>query len=212
MERGPDDEPWMTGVYRKMKNLDALMDETAALHGHACPGQVLGVRMAVLGCAKVEVDEPTRSKDLIVYVEIDRCMTDAVQAVTGCKLGKRTLKFQDYGKVAATFVNTTSKTAFRVVARDDSRELVSQYAPDGMAKSEAQSYAYRVMPDEELFDVMQVSLEVPEQDLPGRPVSRIACESCGEGVNDRREVLQDGRKLCVACANGAYYSNIDRAS
>ena len=78
--------------------------------------------------------------------------------------------------------------------------------------SEAQSYAYRVMPDEELFDVMQVSLEVPEQDLPGRPVSRIACESCGEGVNDRREVLQDGRKLCVACANGAYYSNIDRAS
>jgi formylmethanofuran dehydrogenase subunit E len=187
------------------------MEETASLHGHACPGQVLGVRMAVLGCSMVEVDEPTRSKDLIVYVEIDRCVTDAVQAVTGCKLGKRTLKFQDYGKVAATFVNTTSQTAFRVVARDDSRELVPQYAPDSMAKGEAQSYAYRVMPDKELFDVMPVTLDVPEQDLPGRPVSRIACESCGEGVNDRREVVQDGRRLCVACANGAYYSRIDHA-
>jgi formylmethanofuran dehydrogenase subunit E len=192
-----------------MNDMDTLMEQTASLHGHVCPGQVLGVRMAVIGCARVGVDEPTRSKDLMVYVEIDRCMTDAVQAVTGCKLGKRTLKFQDYGKVAATFVNTTSQTAFRIVARDDSRELVSQYAPEGMAKSEAQAYAYRKMSDDELFEVMQVKLDVREQDLPGRPVSRIACESCGEGINDRREVLQNGRTLCAACANGAYYDIID---
>ncbi len=81
-----------------MRSLGDLLEESGALHGHLCPGQVLGVRMATLGCRQVGIEEPAASRNLIVYVEIDRCAADAIQAVTGCKLGKRTLKYRDYGK------------------------------------------------------------------------------------------------------------------
>ena len=118
-----------------MRPFEELLEESGKLHGHVCPGQILGVRMAMLGCTLVGVDEPTKSKSLIVYVEIDRCATDAIQAVTGCRLGKRTLKYLDYGKVAATFVNTTTGKAFRVVAREDSRDTVWKYAQTGFDKT-----------------------------------------------------------------------------
>ena len=192
-----------------MKPLGILLTESVLLHGHMCPGQVLGVRMAVLGCRLAGVEDPASTKDLFVYVEIDRCVTDAIQAVTGCKLGKRTLKYQDYGKVAATFVNVNAGIAFRVVARDDSREAASQYAPEGLSRKEAQTHAYRVMPDDKLFNIMEVRVEIPAHDLPGPPVSRVTCEACGEGVNDRREILAEGRTLCLACAYGAYYTTVD---
>ena len=111
-----------------MKAFEELLEESVAFHGHLCPGQVLGVRMALLGCSLVDVDNPTASKRLIVYVEIDRCATDAIQSVTGCKLGKRTLKYVDYGKMAATFLDTETGRAVRIVARDDSRERAWAYA------------------------------------------------------------------------------------
>ena len=192
-----------------MRPLEDLLEESGALHGHLCPGQVLGVRMAMLGCRLVGVQEPTRSKNLLVYVEIDRCATDAIQAVTGCKLGKRTLKYQDYGKVAATFLNTHTGEAVRVAAREDSRQAAWRYAPEGVDKKTAQFHAYRVMPDEELFTAMPVLIHVPDYDMPGHPVSRVIYESCGEGVNDRREVTRDGSDMCLACAYGAYYITMD---
>ena len=192
-----------------MLALEALIEKAVSLHGHGCPGQVLGVRMAVLGCSLVGVDDPAESKDLIVYVETDRCAVDAIQAATGCKLGKRTLKFVDYGKVAATFVNVTTGDAVRVVAREDAREAVGPYAPPGTGGHEAQIHAYKVMPDEKLFVVSPVRLEIAESDMPGCPISRVLCESCGEGVNDRREVVKEGRVLCIPCAYGAYYLPIE---
>ena len=109
--------------------LEELLQQANTLHRHLCPGQVLGVRLAMLGCRAVGIEEPTRSKSLLVWVEIDRCATDAVTVVTGCRLGKRTLKFLDYGKVAATFLNLDTSEAVRVVARDDSRDAVRNYAP-----------------------------------------------------------------------------------
>lgn len=189
--------------------LEELLQQANTLHRHLCPGQVLGVRLAMLGCRAVGIEEPTRSKSLLVWVEIDRCATDAVTVVTGCRLGKRTLKFLDYGKVAATFLNLETGDAARVVARDDSRDAVRNYAPPELDKKEAQAYAYKVMPDEELFTLTPVRVEVSDIDLPGRPLRRIACDVCGEGVNDGREVLRAGRTLCKPCAEGGYYSVLE---
>ncbi len=157
----------------------------------------------------VGIEEPAASRDLLVYVEIDRCAADAIQAVTGCKLGKRTLKYRDYGKLAATFVNVDAGEAFRVAAREDARDAAWRYAPEGVSKREAQLHAYQVMPAEELFAVRSVIVDVPAFDMPGHPLSRVICDVCGEGVNDRREVIQDGRTMCIPCAHGAYYVSVD---
>ncbi|MFQ6026301.1 MAG: FmdE family protein [Dehalococcoidia bacterium] len=170
-----------------------------------CPGQILGVRMALAGCREVDVDAPKTSKKLIVYVEIDRCATDAIQAVTGCKLGKRTLKYLDYGKMAASFLNTETGQAVRILARDGSRDQAWTYGPVGATKKDAQTEAYRKMSENELFVITPVRIQLPEQDRPGHPVSRVACCRCGEGINDRREVKLSDQVLCRACASGAYY-------
>lgn len=188
-----------------MKTLDELLHQSRAHHGHSCPGQILGIRMAMLGCSLIGVPEPLDSKSLIVYVEIDRCVTDAIQSATGCKLGKRTLKFLDYGKVAATFVNIQTGEAVRIVAREDSREAAWRYAPPGLDKKAAQAHAYRVMPDSELFIATPVEVSIPEADMPGPPLRRVTCYACGEGVSDGREVEREGVALCRACADGAYY-------
>src|SRR5574341_129572 len=121
-----------------MRPFADLLDETTKIHGHMCPGQVLGVRMAMAGCREVAIDEPRGSKKLIVYVEIDRCATDAIQAVTGCSLGKRSLKFLDYGKMAATFVNTETQKAVRVLARDEARSLAASYVDGAANRHEAE--------------------------------------------------------------------------
>jgi formylmethanofuran dehydrogenase subunit E len=192
-----------------MLSLEELLAESTRHHGHTCPGQVLGVRMAVLGCQQVGIADPRHSKNLLVYVEIDRCMTDAIQSVTGCRLGKRTLKYVDYGKVAATFLNTATSQAVRVLARDDSRERSRCYDPPSADKKEAQLYAYQVMPDTELFAITPVHLSLPQEDLPGKPLSRVTCQGCGEGINDRREVEQGGKTLCRACAFGSYYQPLE---
>ena len=161
------------------------------------------------GCRAVDALDPKGSKKLIVYVEIDRCATDAIQSVTGCKLGRRTLKYVDYGKVAATFLNTEPSRSVRVVARDDSREKVSGYAPEIANKSEAQLQAYMVMPMEELFTFQEVQVTLSEEDVPGRPKKRVFCQQCGEGINDKREVDLNGKILCRPCAHGGYYRPVE---
>lgn len=192
-----------------MVSFEKLLEESGRLHGHLCPGQVLGVRLALLGCRLVGIVEPTRSRRLIVWVEIDRCATDAIQAVTGCKLGNRTLKYLDFGKVAATFSNMDTGEAVRVVAREDSRDAVWKYASPDLSKKEAQLRAYKIMPDEELFTATPVKIEVSEMDMPGHPLHRVICEECGEGVNDGREIVLRDKALCRACAGGAYYQVLE---
>lgn len=189
-----------------MQELEKLLEAAAAVHGHLCPGQVLGVRMAMAGCRALGIEEPGSDKRLLVYVEIDRCAADAISAVTGCRLGKRTLKHVDYGKLAATFVDTFTGRAVRVAVLEEARERAPAYAPHVTGDRHAvQTAAYRVMPDEELLSVQEVRLVVPEEDLPGPPISRVPCELCGEVINDRREVRVNGQVLCRACAEGAYY-------
>jgi formylmethanofuran dehydrogenase subunit E len=194
-----------------MQTLDELLEECGRLHGHMCAGQLLGARMSLVGCRAVGIEDPRGAdrKKLVVWVEIDRCMADAVSASTGVRLGKRSLKYFDYGKVAATFLNTETGEAVRVVALEESRRLADERHPEIESKKERQFVSYREAADEELFKVERVSVDYGEMDAPGRPRSRVTCERCGEGVNDGREVRTGaGATLCRPCATGSYYKRL----
>ena len=190
-----------------MRSFEELLQESSATHGHRCAGQVLGVRMAMVGCREVEIDEPKGCKKLIVYVEMDRCATDAIQAVTGCSLGKRTLKFLDYGKMAATFFNMETRKAMRVLAKDNARELAPLYGEDGANSRDTQRKAYAVMPEELLFSIQPAAIDIPEEDLPGFRSSRVTCKQCGEGINLRREVRIEKHTYCIPCAREIFPSS-----
>ncbi len=183
------------------------MEESVRIHGHLCPGQVLGVRLSMLGLELIGITDPkgAQKKEFMVFVEIDRCATDAIQSVTGCSLGKRSLRWMDYGIMAATFVNLKTGKAFRVVAREESRELASRYFPEIEDKYRRQLEAYKVMTDEELFQVQEVKVEIPESDMPGRPMRRVQCQICGDWVQDCRDVEKEGKIMCKPCAYGGYY-------
>ncbi len=189
-------------------SFESLLDESVKTHGHLCPGQVLGVRMSMLGLKKIGIDEPKGKdrKNLIVFVEIDRCATDAIQSVTGCSLGHRTMKFMDYGKMAATFANLKTGKAKRIVAREDARDKAKEYFPHIKDKYEAQTEAYKIMPDEELFEIMEVTVNIRPEDMPGRPIKRVMCNTCKEYVQDLRETVKDGKIICKPCAEGGYYT------
>ena len=189
------------------RDFEQLLDESVKIHGHLCAGQVLGVRMSMLGLRETGIHDPKGGdrKNIMVFVEMDRCATDAVQSVTGCSLGKRTMKFMDFGKMAASFLNLKTGNAVRVVAREDSRHRAKDRFPEIENKYAGQLEAYKIMSDEELFDVMEVVIHVAPADLPGRPLHRVQCDSCGEYVQDKRDITKDGKLLCKACAQGAYY-------
>ena len=190
------------------KSFTTLLDGCMANNGHSCPGQVLGVRMAVLGLQLVGIRDPKGRdrKSILVIVEQDRCATDAIQYVTGCSVGKRTLRLLDYGKMAATFVNLRSNTAVRIYAREESREQARAYFPDITDKYTAQAMAYRIMSDDELFTVMEVTLRLPDGGRPVKTSARVVCECCGEHVEDEKQVVKEGRMLCRSCSEGLYYA------
>jgi len=192
-----------------MKTLEELLALAAQSHGHMCPGQVLGVRMAMLGLKELRIDDPVKHhKRLLTFVEIDRCATDAVSLVTGCRLGKRSLKFVDYGKVAATFLDLETNRAVRIAARDDSRVKAREMFPKLTDQRQQQLEAYKVMDDAELFTLRWVRVKLRSDDLPGHPRTRVACAQCGEGINDGRERLVGDRVLCRNCAGESYYERV----
>jgi len=189
-------------------NFETLLQESAKVHGHLCPGQVLGVRMSLLGMRKVGIQDP-RSRDrknLLVFVELDRCATDAIQSVTGCSLGRRTMKFMDYGKMAATFVNLRTGKAVRVSGKVEAREKAKGINNGGKHKYAEQVAAYKIMSEDELFDTMEVDVQLRPEDMPGRPLKRIRCDICKEDIQDMREVRKEGKVLCRSCAGGGYYT------
>jgi formylmethanofuran dehydrogenase subunit E len=189
--------------------LDSYLREAKQAHGHLCAGQVLGVRLAMLGLQKLGIADPRGNKEdrkrLVTFVEIDRCATDAVAVVTGCRLGKRALKFRDWGKVAATFVDVETGRAVRVAAKESSKALARQMHPEIGDKNQQQMLAYCEMSDDDLFTMQWVKVELPPEEMPGYKGDRIVCDSCGEGINFRREVYRDGKVLCRACAGERYY-------
>ena len=191
-----------------MDSFDDLLEISTKIHGHICAGQVIGVRMSMLGLERISIDDPKGAdrKKLYVLVEIDRCATDAIQSVTGCSLGKRSMRWMDFGIMAATFVNLETGKAVRITAREESRELSKKYYPALANKYQQQLEAYKIMPEEELFSFQDVKADIPECDMPGRPLRRVQCDECGDYVQDCREVEQDDKILCRACAGQRYYT------
>jgi formylmethanofuran dehydrogenase subunit E len=193
-----------------MKSLAEYEVLAAQAHGHLCAGQILGLRMALYGMRLLGLEDPAGRdrKRLITFVEIDRCVTDAIPVVTGCRLGKRALKFRDFGKVAATFCDLQEDRAVRVAARESARERARALHPEIESKNQQQMQAYRAMDDAELFDVAWVRVNIAPEDLPGYKAARAVCAQCGEAISFRRETVCDTRTLCRACAGERYYTTL----
>jgi formylmethanofuran dehydrogenase subunit E len=191
-----------------VKSLDEYLDLAAVAHGHLCAGQVLGVRLAMLGLRELGITDPiAERKRIVTYVEIDRCITDAIALVANCRLGKRALKFRDWGKVAATFVDLQTGRAIRIAAKESSKQAAREMFPE-LPKDAGQQKAYAALSDDTLFDKKWVRVEVQPEDLPGFKGPRVVCAECGEGINFKREVLQNGRTLCRFCAGEQYYAHL----
>jgi formylmethanofuran dehydrogenase subunit E len=188
-----------------VKSLPEYLEQAAHTHGHLCAGQVLGVRLAMLGLRELGIEDPiAERKRIVTYVEIDRCVTDAVALVANCRLGKRALKFRDWGKVAATFVDLKTGRAVRIAARESSKQAASEMFPE-LEKDAGQQKAYAQLSDDVLFDKKWVKVAVKPEDLPGFKAPRVVCAECGEGINFKREVAKDGRTICRSCAGERYF-------
>jgi len=208
--------------------LDELLLEAERAHGHLCAGQVLGVRMAMLGLRLIDLPDPRSDRDarkrLVTFVEIDRCATDAIAVVTACRLGKRALKFRDWGKMAATFVDLgagaalrppqpdfSGSRAVRIAALESSKTRAADLYPQ-LHKNEAQMRAYRELPDDELFSTQWVRVPLAASEMPGFKAGRVSCAKCGEGISFAREIVTaDGHILCQPCADAAmqYWHAVD---
>jgi formylmethanofuran dehydrogenase subunit E len=196
-----------------MQDFETLLKNSAGVHGHLCPGQIVGVRMAMLGCELIGLNNPRQLpqiKKIIVYVEIDRCATDAIAYVTGVKLGRRSLKFIDNGIMAATFINLETNRAFRIRSTEKSRELVTEYAPEIKDKHLRQVKAYKRMPADLLFKIQAVDVKIPIHNMPGPTRFKTICQNCGTAVRDKKEVYQNEEILCRSCAFGAYYRILEK--
>jgi formylmethanofuran dehydrogenase subunit E len=191
-----------------MKTLSEYLELAAVAHGHLCAGQVLGVRLAMLGLRELGIDDPiAERKRIVTFVEIDRCVTDAVALVANCRLGKRALKFRDWGKVAATFCDLRTGRAVRIAAKESSKQIAKEKFP-GLPKEEGQQKAYAELSEEVLFSKEWVKVEIGPEELPGFKGPRVVCAECSEGINFKREVVVGGRTLCRSCAGEKYYCSL----
>jgi formylmethanofuran dehydrogenase subunit E len=195
-------------MLRSFEEYTALAERA---HGHICAGQILGLRLALHGLELLGFDDPTgvHRKRLVTFVEIDRCATDAISVVTGCRLGKRSLKFRDFGKVAATFADLQENRAVRVAALETSKQRARELFPEIPDKNQQQMRAYREMPASELFSHQWVRVTVGPEELPGYKAPRAACAECGEGINFGRIAVRDGVSLCRSCAGERYWEPMD---
>lgn len=183
-----------------MRDFEFYLKKAGDAHGHACIGIALGTRITMAAMQALGLDPDVRNKNLIVYAEIDRCMTDAVQTITGCSLGHRSLKYVDYGRFAATYVNTDTGKAVRAT-------VMAHFSNESTVEETIKKISR--IPDSELVTLQEVKMTIPEMDLPGSPRQKVVCAACGERVVDGREVLRNERVLCRGCADGNYYSGIN---
>lgn len=193
-----------------MKPFDELLRDSATRHRRLCPRQVLGARVGMLAASLLTLDLPQPDKRLLAFVETDGCFVDGVSAATGCYVGRRTLRVEDFGKTAATFFDTRAERAVRIAPRLDVRELAREYAPEARNRWEAQLFGYQTMPDEDLLDFKWVTMRINIPALIGQAGARVNCDSCGEEILNQREVLWESKILCRACAGQAYYVEVER--
>lgn len=195
-----------------MSELDVFLKASASRHSHLCPRQVLGVRAAMIAGRILGLDVPRRDKRLLVITETDGCFTDGLRVVTGVSVGHRTLRVEDYGKIAATFIDVKKECAIRVAPRVNVRDRAWDYTPDETRRYFSQLRAYQIMPPDELFKIHQVSLTTPLEEIISRAGVRTNCDACGEEIINQREVEQDGRTLCRSCSGQSYYVFVEEAN
>jgi formylmethanofuran dehydrogenase subunit E len=186
--------------------IQSFLDLSAARHSHLCPRQVLGIRMGLLANRIFGLPAGKNiGKRLFTIVESDGCFSDGIEVATGCTLGHRRLRLEDYGKIAATFMDTNTREAVRIAPALEIRQKAYDYAPQEPRHYFAQLQAYQIMPDEVMFTVVPVTLAISIEAIISRPGVRVNCDSCGEEIINEREIRQNGLTLCHACARGAYY-------
>lgn len=185
-----------------MSDYDILFQKARQFHGHVCPGIVLGTRLTIAGLRELGMNPHEPQKNLIVFMEIDRCGTDAVQAITGCSLGHRSLKFRDYGKFAATFMDISTGKAVRVAVNEKNRAKRDQMEMKEVLKDLAECS------EEEILTIQRVTVPISDNDIPGFPRYKTKCSRCGEQIMDHREVVVDGTEVCRSCAEGSYYCEV----
>ncbi|MBI5291965.1 MAG: TraR/DksA C4-type zinc finger protein [Chloroflexi bacterium] len=188
-----------------MQALCHLLEASASLHHHLCPRQVLGVRLGMFAGELLDLNLPQTDKRLYTVVETDGCAADGIAVATGCWVGRRTMRVEDYGKVAATFVDTISGEAIRIAPRPGIRALVNDYAPEARGKWEAQLFGYQRLPADQLFSAHAVELKTPIEQIISRPGLKVTCDYCGEEIMNQREIERDGATLCRACAGESYF-------
>ena len=193
-----------------MDDIKVLLEISSRDHSHICPRQVLGVRTGLLGMRMVGFDERPSKKQLLVIAETDGCFVDGISAATGCMVGHRTLRIEDYGKTGAVFANVETGISVRVSPALDIREKAYDYAPEEARHYFAQLQSYQIMPDDIMFTVVPVTLNTPVSAIISRPGVRVNCDNCGEEILNEREIKIGDLVLCRACAKGAYYTTYNK--
>lgn len=186
-------------------NIQHLLDKSARDHSHLCPRQILGVRLGLAGMKALRFDVPPDKKRLLLITETDGCFADGISAATNCTVGHHTLRVEDYGKVAAVFVDVKTGYAIRVAPVIDIRQRACHFAPNESRHYFAQMQAYQTMPDDEMFTVNEVQLATPIETIVSRPGVRVNCDMCSEEIMNEREIHQNGLTLCCSCAGKSYY-------
>lgn len=187
-------------------DIQPFLEKSSKHHSHLCPRQILGVRMGLAGSASMGLESQRKAKRLLVIAETDGCFVDGMMAATGCTVGHRTLRVEDYGKIAATFVDTDTGRALRLAPTLDIRQRAVTYATNEPRHYFAQMQAYQVMPEVEMFTFTDVHLTTTIEAIISRPGLRVDCDVCGEEIMNEREIHREGLTLCHACASHAYYS------
>lgn len=186
-------------------DIQPLLEKSSRDHSHLCPRQILGVRLGLAGMKALGFSRPPSKKRLLLITESDGCFADGLSAATGCTVGHRTLRVEDYGKTAAVFVNIASGQAVRVAPVLDIRQRANIYAPGESSHYIAQMLAYQVMPPGEMFTVRAVTLTTSSAAILSRPGLRVKCDTCGEEIMNEREINRGTLTLCRACAQDGYY-------
>ncbi|MCS7149658.1 MAG: FmdE family protein [Caldimicrobium sp.] len=188
-------------------SFETLLEICKERHGHLCAGQVIGARLSLLGLQLIGIKDPHGEdrKKFLVFVEIDRCATDAIQTVTGATLGKRTMKYLDYGIMAATFLNLETNKAFRIMAKESAKEKAKEYFPEIETPALRELLAYKIMPVDDLFEVEEVIVRLNDCDLPGKPKKKVICAKCQVVIRDGKEVYVEDKPYCKLCAGLSYF-------
>ena len=185
--------------------VSGLLKQSSARHDHLCPRQVLGVRIGLAGLAALELESPVHKSTALIIIESDGCFADGIEVATGATIGHRTLRVNDFGKMAATFADVKTGRAIRISPALNVRERALIYAPDEPRHYFAQLQGYQVMPNSELLRIQEVALNPTLEELISKPVVRVNCDYCGEEIINEREVIVNDAILCRTCANDSYY-------